>query len=62
MKLALFVAYLSAFLLTLASAYDFRLLVEFSPKKYHSGDAFCKAWVAAWFVTVDHIRLYRVLV
>lgn len=51
MKIAFFFAILNALLLPLASAVDFRVLVKFNPKQYHSGDAFCKAWVAAWFVT-----------
>ncbi|KAF9521110.1 hypothetical protein BS47DRAFT_1335208 [Hydnum rufescens UP504] len=29
------------------AAYDFRQLIEFSPSKYASGDAFCEAWLNA---------------
>jgi len=30
-----------------AAAYDFRLLIQFSPTQYASGDAFCTAWLQA---------------
>ncbi|KAF8309164.1 hypothetical protein DL93DRAFT_2100226 [Clavulina sp. PMI_390] len=30
-----------------ASAVDFRILVKFNPRHYHSGDAFCTKWLSA---------------
>jgi len=47
MKLALFVAYLSIFLLPLVNAFESREHVRFSPEQYLSGELFCRAWITA---------------
>lgn len=44
------IAALGVALLPFASAVDFRILVQFSPDEYASGDDFCTAWLSTWWV------------
>lgn len=34
--------------LPLAQAEDFRLLVSYSPKRYHNSTVFCTEWTKEW--------------
>lgn len=48
MKFTTIIPVMLATLLPLASAIDFRILVEFDSSEYPSGDDFCTTWLSTW--------------